>query len=103
MRVPLVVFILDKFQQVDFREAKEYLYNLFYLLQDNISIRIIAKHKIDFHSVLDAIHFNLKSLKGIEEEFISKDFIRRSEYTKKKIDKKIKKYAEQETQTSITR
>ncbi|EOG6943436.1 hypothetical protein ACLH4B_004255, partial [Aeromonas salmonicida] len=54
LRVPLVVFILDKFQQVDFREAKEYLYNLFYLLQDNISIRIIAKHKIDFHSVLDA-------------------------------------------------
>lgn len=102
LRVPVVVFILDKFLQVDFREAKEYLYKLFELLQDQTTIRIIAKHKIDFHSVLDAIYDSLKNLAGIEEEFLSKDFIRRAVYTKKKIDKKIKQYTEQEAQASLT-
>lgn len=102
LRVPVVVFILDKFLQTEFREAKEYLYKLFELLQDRITIRIIAKYKIDFHSVLDAIYISLKDLEGIDETFISKDFIHRAGYTKKKIDKKIKQYAEQEALTSIT-
>ncbi|HCH53666.1 MAG TPA: hypothetical protein DE109_09270 [Aeromonas sp.] len=86
---------------MEFREAKEYLYKLFELLQDKVTIRIIAKHNIDFHSVLDAIYDSLKGLAGIEEEFLSKDFIRRAGYTKKKIDKKIKQYAEQEAKASL--
>ncbi|HDX8643684.1 TPA: hypothetical protein RQN58_002118 [Aeromonas dhakensis] len=102
LRVPVVVFILDKFLQVDFRDAKEYLYKLFELLQNKITIRTIAKHNIDFHSVLDALYESLKGLDGIEEEFLSKDFVRRAEYTKKKIDKKIKIYAELEAQHSLT-
>lgn len=96
LRVPIAVFILEKFLHVDFREAKKYLYALFELLQDRTTIRIIAKYKVDFHSVIDAIYTSLSDLKGIDEDFILKDFVYRADYTKRKIDKKIKHYAELE-------
>lgn len=103
LRVPIVVFILEKFQKGNFREAKEHLYSLFYLLQNRRTIRIIIKHEIDFLKVISAIYMNLRVMSGIDIDFLTKDFIKRAEFTKAKIERKAKYYAEREAQAYTTK
>lgn len=103
LRIPIFVFILEKFQSRNFREAKKYLYSLFYLLQNKTTIRIIVKHDIDFISVISAIYMNLRTMKDMNSMFLTRDFTRRADYTKKKIERKIKYYAEQEARASTTK
>lgn len=95
LRVPVIVFIIDKFKFCNFREAKRFLYSLLDMLTTDLVLKAIVTHDgIKIEIALDTLASELIKLNGIDQNFITQDLPNRINKVKRKIsDKKIARQA----------